>query len=375
LNVDHRLDSLVHNAALDSAGWTPLVEALLDMFRGEGGGLNVADPSSGQSIQSLDYGIPGQRHAQYYGELFRIDPRIPAMAAMPVGTAFSDSELLMPDAIDRHPFYAWQAEFGYRHTLFLKLLQDQRHLGAIAIIRRIEEGAPHQAELDLARRLAPAIAHAAQVSRRIAEMQSIQAGLDATINAGARAFGLLDRAGTLVHANPAFASVLARGDGLILRKGRLTTRLAPSAAALQKALVQAITGGTGCALHVARAYSARPYRLVIEPLRPSAAERSGFHWGLRGGALLFLDDPDSSDLGSRARALQQIHGLTPAEAEIAEAIAEGMTIEDCAERARIRPATVRTHLKHIFAKLEVSKQSALAVKVLRLPMRPASLDL
>jgi DNA-binding CsgD family transcriptional regulator len=363
----HALEPLIHAAALDPAAWKPLVETLLSTFRGEGGGLNVANPTTGQSLQSLDYGIPDDRHAQYYTQVYRHDPRIPAMAAMRSGTAFADSELLNSTEIDRHPFYAWQAEFGYRHTLFLKLLHDPAHLGAIAITRRISVGAPTDDELALAREIAPAIAHAANVSRRLADLGAIQQGLEAALAANARAFALLDQTGTVAHANAGFQAVLARNDGLTTTNGRLRATHPRASALLHQALGRALTESAGSALAIERTQAARPYRLVIEPVRPPAAEPAGFQWGHQRGALLFLDDPDEWANGSRTRALQQIHGLTAAEAQVAEAITTGLSPEDYAERTGTRISTVRTHLKRIFHKLGVTRMSALVSVVLRLP--------
>jgi DNA-binding CsgD family transcriptional regulator len=361
------LDPLIHAAALSPAAWKPLVETLLSTFRGEGGGLNVANPTTGQSLQSLDYGIPDDRHAQYYTQVYRHDPRIPAMAAMRSGTAFADSELLNGTQIDRHPFYAWQAEFGYRHTLFLKLLHDPAHLGAIAITRRIEVGAPTDNELALARAIAPALAHAADVSRRLSALGAIQQGLEAALGANARAFALVDQSGTIAHANPAFAAVLARRDGLTTTNGRPRATHPRSSALLQQGLGHALSDATGSAFAIERTHAACPYRMVIEPFRPPAAEQAGFHWGRRRGALLFLDDPDNSPAGTRTRALQQIHGLTAAEVRVAEAIAAGLSPEELAEQSGTRISTVRTHLKRIFHKLGVTRMSALANTVLRLP--------
>jgi DNA-binding CsgD family transcriptional regulator len=363
----HDLEPLIHAAALSPAAWKPLVETLLDTFRGEGGGLNVADPATGQSLQSLDYGIPESRHLQYYGEVYRYDPRIPAMAAMQSGTAFADIELLDANEFDRHPFYAWQAEFGYRHTLFLKLLHDSRHLGAIAITRRIEAGAPTADELALARSLAPALAHAADVSRRLSALLTIQQGLEASLDANASAFALVDQFGIIAHANGRFAAALSRNDGLATSRGYLRAHYSKSDGPLQQALGRALSGVGGSAIAIERTAACRPYHLVIEPMRPAAVEQVGFNWGNSRGALLFLDDPEDRPSESRALALQQIYGLTAAEAQLAEAIAAGLSLEEFADRAAIRISTARTHLKRIFPKVGVNRMSALVGVVLRMP--------
>lgn len=361
------LHLMINKAALDPTAWRPLVETLLDAFRGDGGGLNIANPVTGQSLQSLDYGIPDCRHEQYYSEVYRYDPRIPAMVAMPSGTAFADSQLFDSAEIDHHPFYAWQAEFGYRHTLLVKLLHDRQQLGAIAITRRVALGAPSADELAIARDIAPALAHAAEVNRRISMLRSIQNGLETSIRANAQAFGLIDLSANVIHATGRFASILCRRDGLTTSKGRLRAQHPRSVACLERALGRALVDGQGSALSIERTTQGRPYRLVIEPLRKAAAECADFTWGQSSGAYLFLDDPDDIVIGARSVVLQKIHGLTPAEANVAEAIAMGMSPEEIADLSNSRISTVRTHVKRIFIKLDVSRMSSLASLVLRLP--------
>ena len=63
--------------------------------------------------------------------------------------------------------------------------------------------------------------------------------------------------------------------------------------------------------------------------------------------------PDGAVLGAA-------FGLTPAETRIALAIAEGQDVSDIATNQSVSIATVRTHLKALFAKTGTSRQSALA---------------
>ena len=55
--------------------------------------------------------------------------------------------------------------------------------------------------------------------------------------------------------------------------------------------------------------------------------------------------------------------LTRAEIEISKAIASGATVEDIAAGRRVSDNTVRTQLKRIFAKTDISRQSQLALLV------------
>jgi len=56
--------------------------------------------------------------------------------------------------------------------------------------------------------------------------------------------------------------------------------------------------------------------------------------------------------------------LTTAQARLALYLAEGGTISEYAEAMRVKTSTVRTHLKSIFAKTGVKRQTELAILML-----------
>ena len=64
-------------------------------------------------------------------------------------------------------------------------------------------------------------------------------------------------------------------------------------------------------------------------------------------------------------------GLSPAETEIAVLLAQGRTTREIAAATGRGYSTVRTHLKHIFAKLGVSRQVEVAQLVWKLSSLPA----
>ena len=72
--------------------------------------------------------------------------------------------------------------------------------------------------------------------------------------------------------------------------------------------------------------------------------------------------------------VQSALGLTPAESEVAVLLAEGRTTRQIAATTGRGCDTVRTHLKHIFAKLRVSRQLEVARLVYALSRLPVSRD-
>jgi DNA-binding NarL/FixJ family response regulator len=57
--------------------------------------------------------------------------------------------------------------------------------------------------------------------------------------------------------------------------------------------------------------------------------------------------------------------LTPREVQILTLAGQGLSVQTIAERLTISPATVKTHLEHIYRKLDVHDRTAAVVRALR----------
>ena len=75
-------------------------------------------------------------------------------------------------------------------------------------------------------------------------------------------------------------------------------------------------------------------------------------------SVLFLNDPVRAPRVS-PNAIRDLLGLTQSEATIAAEMANGASLADTAARLGISPNTVRAHLRSIFAKTGVKRQSQL----------------
>ena len=78
-----------------------------------------------------------------------------------------------------------------------------------------------------------------------------------------------------------------------------------------------------------------------------------------GAAALFLSDPERQAVAS-AEHLRALYKLSPTEARVAWLVTRSGSIGRAAKSLGLAPETVRTHLKHIYAKTGVNRQSALA---------------
>jgi len=103
------------------------------------------------------------------------------------------------------------------------------------------------------------------------------------------------------------------------------------------------------------------------PARPSSARRDST--ARRAGAAfdegraLSLDDAVAfarRGRGGRRRPDTGWDGLTPTEAKVVELVAAGLTNREIAAKLFVSLATVKTHLIHVFTKLDVRSRAELA---------------
>jgi DNA-binding CsgD family transcriptional regulator len=85
-------------------------------------------------------------------------------------------------------------------------------------------------------------------------------------------------------------------------------------------------------------------------------------------ALIIITDPDRERASGLGKMLQQAFGLTPAEAQTALLVGSGLCPQDAADQLGLTVGTIRSQLKSIFAKVEISRQSELASIVTRLAL-------
>ncbi|GJE48695.1 hypothetical protein GOFOIKOB_1727 [Methylobacterium tardum] len=86
-------------------------------------------------------------------------------------------------------------------------------------------------------------------------------------------------------------------------------------------------------------------------------------------SVLLLIDLDATPLPSTG-CLEQIFGLTPAEARLTLLLVGGKTLDEIAQKLHLSVATVRTQLKAVFEKTHTHRQAELLVLVSRLAALP-----
>lgn len=171
---------------------------------------------------------------------------------------------------------------------------------------------------------------------------------------------VLDRAGRIMSLSALAEEVLENRDGLHVVKGKLC---APNMAEDRK-LQEAIRCALDCAtqperdigLSLTKRGSMRKMGLIVRRIAAGSGDS-------RAAVSISIRDADiAPDVGPEM--MRQIFDLTPAEAGVARRLTEGLSLEDTALALDISHNTARAHLRSIFSKSGIKRQTELVRLVL-----------
>jgi DNA-binding CsgD family transcriptional regulator len=172
---------------------------------------------------------------------------------------------------------------------------------------------------------------------------------------------MLDETGSVLKSNPVADEMIREGDGLRLVNGALRADVAAENRELQRLVRQALNGGTPAvvnAISITRKSARGKLGVLIRSLPNAGSSKTK----RRPSVALFIRDAERKSEASREM-VRRLFDLTLAESSLALALANGLTLDEAADGFNIRKNTARAHLRAIFSKIGVTRQTTL-VRVL-----------
>jgi DNA-binding CsgD family transcriptional regulator len=210
--------------------------------------------------------------------------------------------------------------------------------------------------------LAPHVRRAVLIGRAIALKAAEAATLADTLDGIAAGTFMVDASARIVHANAAGRAMLAQGGILCAPNGWLTA----NDGQVDRALREAFAGNGDAAADVKGitvplvAREGELYVAHVLPLTPGVRRTAGAGYAAVAALLVHkaaLTTP------SRPEVIARTYRLTRTELRVLLAIVEGGGVPEVAKALGIGEATVKSHLKHLFAKTGAKRQADL-VKLL-----------
>jgi DNA-binding CsgD family transcriptional regulator len=174
----------------------------------------------------------------------------------------------------------------------------------------------------------------------------------------------------LCFTNPAAETMLRRGDGLLVKNGRLATRWQADERQLAAAVSKVCTPPTitassppanrqsaaGIIVPIWRNEEHPPYRASVFRLRRDHAARALIP---AAEGVLLVDDPHDDAAPAQADLYSRAFLLTPAEARLAVHLASGASLTEAADAFGVTHNTVRAQLRAVFDKTDTHRQTEL----------------
>ncbi|WP_150294040.1 helix-turn-helix domain-containing protein [Sphingobium estronivorans] len=370
--VDPDLDSLVLELFESLADETPLVRFLKKFQQATKSiycGLLTFSKNKLKPSLLLSDGLPLPGTDDYINTYYAKE----FLCSIPEGVVVTASDLLSVEEMREEDYYKeYLSQYGVGYILGIDVGTVRGISGKFRMVRLEQDEDFGPRERALCQALVPYLRAALNIFVMRVDMQAERDALSATVSGMSVGRILVDSDGQVLEANPPALSILEQRDGLSLSRGALVL----DDPRKSKQLHDLIRKNAEGAFEPAARGSART--MMID--RPSGREsisllvRSGSSGGqmtMRQTALIHLVDPAQPRVPV-IEALIQLFDLTPAEAKVALSLSNGNSIAETAQASSISTNTIRSHVRSIFAKMGVNRQSDLIrtvlISVAMLPM-------
>lgn len=356
-------DALIHGAylaAMDDGpeGWTPWLRRASEWVGGAAGYLAMVDRAKGALTWNTIHHVDPAGPARYEADrMHLLDPQIPVVARLQQSSLYRDTDVLDRDDPKVAVYLRWmEAHSRTRHFITsASVIGNGRWVGGLSVHNAVSRGAIDDEQWRRLASLAGTLEQTLTFGVLHAEKLREQ-WWSARLDAAGEPAALLDESGVVLRATPDFEQALRRDDGLRMAGGRLLATDLASQRRLAAAIARATAaqGAIADATRIERSDDRPGYVLCAWPL---VAERRALVPD-QAAALVTLVDPLAAPV-SRVALWRAAFGLTAREADLAEQLLSGRTLEEASAPLGITINTIRVHLRQIFAKTHTSRQAEL----------------
>jgi len=307
-------------------------------------------------------GAASEERIARYSDLYTQDPFID----LPLGKVTTLAELVGEEGFSHSEFMtSFMTGSGWMHVVGADIVESSGarvRMRATRVLGRDNFGS---AERKTFRRLLPHLTQAMGLFLRLNGLEAereLFAGALGRLAVGAI---IVDRDCRILQATPQAEAILAEKDVLKNDRGRLrlldeagpSSAFTMAVAEIAETSDASFAGSRAFSIHRS---SGEALGLVVRPAPHSAK----LHAPLRGAALVIIADAGSS-VAPQPEVLVRLFGLTPAEAELAALMGQGLDLDDASATLGITKNTAKAHLRMVFSKTGVNRQSELVRLLLR----------
>lgn len=366
----------LHETMLDDSNWEATSALIDDALGSKGNFLVLGDGALQDDIEIFLawFCLRGQRRWDlerlYYDIYHSIDERLPRLRQLPDRQIVHTPSLYTESEMKTSPAYNEALVLSCsRDGLDVRLDGPYGSRIGWSIGDPIDGDGWSSAQVETVERLLPHLRQFVRVRQALINARALGSTVTALLENTRCGIIHLDPRGRIVAANDRAQSLLRARDGLADEDGYLHASTPADDTRLQTLLANALPrfGSQGVSGTMTVNRSAHSTRLALHATPVSDRE---MEWRpSRIAAVVMIVDP-VGHTRIEAEHVSAVLGLTPAEGRVALMLAHGNTIGDIAVAIGRSATTIRWHLRHIFVKLGISRQSELVKLVVSIADLP-----
>ena len=361
--VDPLLNA-IYEGATESPPWRSALELLRDELQAAHVTLMLRPPSSDSTGIMINTGeITRQGVESYESHFFAMDPFV----------RLNEGDVVAAEELIGH---AWLQSAVYQE--YLKPLDIRHLLGADIYTRegiecRLRVTRSHDADpfseddKALCRYLLPHLKRSIQTHARLDFLECERKLFAGTVNRMLVGMVSYAQDGRIIESSEEARRILGEKDGIWLTGDTLCVDSSQESRELQRMIRQALSGteridsdhadGPGVveAMSITRPSGRAKLGVLVRTIPMGEYSESK----QRPAVVVFLRDPESNAAQPSQELVRRLFGLTRMEAQLAMLLTEGLTLDEAAEQMNVRRNTARTHLRSIFCKTGVTRQTML----------------
>ncbi|MFT3791201.1 MAG: helix-turn-helix transcriptional regulator [Rudaea sp.] len=355
---------LIHSGPRESTPWANALHRLRLELKADHAALVLRQPSPHSPALTIDAsrdGVKAWRGGYSYYSVFTRDP----FSGLPAHRVVSVDEVVGAAEWERSEFYRkYIRPLNVRYILGADILTENRVECRFRVSRSAAAGEFGARERRICDELLPHLKVSIDTHAQLDALGMERDMYAQTMEHLLVGVVILDEAGAIMRSNGIACDILAEKDGLRLCEGTLRAEFGREDNEIQRLIRQALKGAVVAeqasdeVLPVSRPSGRVRLGVLVRPI-PLGAWSQGRR---RPAVAIFLRDPERR-VGSSQETTRRLFGLTAAEAVLANHLANGLTLDEAAAVMRIARNTARAHLRSIFAKTGVTRQTML-VRVL-----------
>lgn len=352
----HQKPPTAAQVAITDSSWPRLIASFVDQLNADAGGIVVQYLNKAEGRVLYGVNLP-EDGTWGYDEQANVDRSwLQAVRQLQVPGAVRQWRLPADGTVSGPLFKYFLQPRELRHIVVAALARRAETIVFLVLFRRDTRQPFKSQELQVLRAMMPVLTSTWELNRMARRYAAVTTSAWGVLDFLALGVVVVNRDGDVFQMNSRARDLIARGDKLTLRQGRLSC---PSYQDNQRLRTVLMTHADGApnpkrALSIAGSDDHAPLRVMLAPL--SAGDwRHGHGEPL---LALFLSDP-AGQASPNEQWLRELYRLTRMEARVAVLLCLGHHPREIAERLRISVHTVRRYMTDIFSKAGVSRQTDL----------------